>query len=303
MSAHAGGGATGRGPNYGGVSHAALLAGASAFALAALGASGVAWAGCVLSLQTIATPISGPIFSNGGAIRITGSGSISGGPDGVDAFKCPITTLTNQSGATVGSGDGNAAIPGGAGVSNASTITTSTNGGKIAGGNGGSGGNTGGAGGAGASNAETITTLTNSGKIGGGNGGSGGTFGAAGGVGVSNVGTTITLTNSDAISGGTAALASPRAAWAAQASRTRRSRQSDCSSTRQPARSAGETAPMAPAKAPPAARGCRTPGRSAAAPAAETTSSRAPGAGRDTGFRRDHDAVQQRRDQRRKRRL
>ena len=53
---------------------AALLAGASAFALAALGASGVARAACVPSLQIIARPISGPVVSNGGAITVTGSG-------------------------------------------------------------------------------------------------------------------------------------------------------------------------------------------------------------------------------------
>jgi len=56
------------GPNYGRVSRAALLAGASAFALAAFGASGVARAACVPSPQIIAAPTSGPISSNGGAI-------------------------------------------------------------------------------------------------------------------------------------------------------------------------------------------------------------------------------------------
>ncbi len=35
-------------------------------------------------------PISGPIFSNGGVITVTGSGSVSGGPDGVDAPICPL---------------------------------------------------------------------------------------------------------------------------------------------------------------------------------------------------------------------
>ena len=85
------------GPNYGRVSRAALLAGASVFGLAALGAAGVARAACVPSPQIIATPLR-PILSNGGAITITGSGSITGDPggDGVDALTCPITTLTNQ---------------------------------------------------------------------------------------------------------------------------------------------------------------------------------------------------------------
>ena len=68
---------------------------------------------------------------------------------------------------------------GGAGVSNAGTITTLSNSGKISGGNGGAG--RGGAGGAGVSNAGTITTLTNSGTISGGGGGS--AFGPAGGAG------------------------------------------------------------------------------------------------------------------------
>ena len=116
MGDHAGGRAVGggnrasdrAGPNYGRVSRAALLAGASAFALAALGASGVARAACVPSPQIIATPTSGPIFSNGGAITVTGSGSITGGPggDGVDALTCPITTLTNQPGGTISGGNG-----------------------------------------------------------------------------------------------------------------------------------------------------------------------------------------------------
>ena len=117
MGAHAGGRAAGgepkqasvrAGPNYGRVSRAALLAGASVFALAALGASGVARAACDPSPQIIATPTSGPIFSNGGAITVTGSGSITGGPggDGVDALTCAITTLTNQLGGTISGGAG-----------------------------------------------------------------------------------------------------------------------------------------------------------------------------------------------------
>ena len=94
-----------------GRSRPALLASASLVALAALGASGVARAPCVPSPQIIATPVSGPIDSNGGAITVTGTGSITGGPggDGVDAFTCAITTLTNQSGGTISGGTAPAA--------------------------------------------------------------------------------------------------------------------------------------------------------------------------------------------------
>src|SRR5580704_362825 len=112
MGTHAGGRATGggrkqasdrAGPNYRRVSRAALLAGASAFALAALGASGVARAACDPSPQTIAKPTSGPVVSNGGAITVTGSGSISGGPssDAVDALTCAITKLTIKPGGSI----------------------------------------------------------------------------------------------------------------------------------------------------------------------------------------------------------
>ncbi len=143
MGAHAVGRAVGAsdraGPNYGRVYRAALLAGASAFALAALGASGAARAACFPSPQIIATPTPGPIFSNGGAITVTGSGSITGGPGGddVDALTCPITTLTNRPGGTISGGNGASGAVGGVGVSNASTIITLTNSGTIGGGNGG----------------------------------------------------------------------------------------------------------------------------------------------------------------------
>ncbi len=189
------------GPNYGRVSRAALLAGASAFALAALGASGVARAACVPSPQIIATPTPGPIFSNGGAITVTGSGSVTGGPggDGVDAFNCPITTLTNQSGGTISGGNGVGGFTGGAGgagVSNTGAITSLTNSAAISGGAGGFvapfTGN-GGVGGAGVSNAAkaTIGSLSNgtTGTIKGGAGGSGTFAGGAGGAAVSNGGT------------------------------------------------------------------------------------------------------------------
>jgi len=88
--------------------------------------------------QTISTPTTGPVLSNGGAITITGSGSILGLPsaDGVDALTCPITTLTNESRGTINVGTGFGALVGGAGVLNASTITTLTNSGAISGGKG-----------------------------------------------------------------------------------------------------------------------------------------------------------------------
>ena len=137
-----------------GRSRPALLASASLVALAALNASGVARAACVPSPQIIATPVSGPIDSNGGAITVTGTGSITGGPggDGVDALTCAITTLTNQSGGTISGGNGASGTVGGAGgvgVSNANTITTLNNSGAISGGNGGSGTGSDGRGGAG----------------------------------------------------------------------------------------------------------------------------------------------------------
>jgi hypothetical protein len=91
---------------------------------------------------------------------------------------------------------------GGAGVSNAGTITSLNNSGAITGGNGGAGTTKGGAGGAGVSNAGTIKTLTNSGTITGGNGGSGAAQGGAGGTGLANTGTITTLTNIGTISNG-----------------------------------------------------------------------------------------------------
>jgi hypothetical protein len=198
-------------PNYGRLSRAALLAGASAFALVALGAP--ARAACVPSPQIINVPASGPIFSNGGAITVTGSGSIEGDPDGVDAVTCPISTLTNQSGGTINGGAGAGGFlaggAGGVGVSNARTIETMTNGGAISGGRGGSAFSRGGVGGAGLSNAGTITTLTNNGKMSGGSGGGGAERGGAGGEGLWDAeGATITtLTNSGKIAGGSGGLA------------------------------------------------------------------------------------------------
>ena len=89
------------------ISRASLLAGASLVALAALAAPDRALAQCSGSRQTISTPTTGPVLSDGGAITVTGSGSISGDPgDGVDAVTCAITTLTNQSGGTISGGNG-----------------------------------------------------------------------------------------------------------------------------------------------------------------------------------------------------
>src|SRR5271165_6892997 len=88
----------------------AMLAGASVAALTALGGAGVARA-CVPSLQTISGQTAGPIVSNGGAITVTGSGSVNGGPTGVAALNCSITTLTNIG--SIGGGAGVTSGPGG----------------------------------------------------------------------------------------------------------------------------------------------------------------------------------------------
>ena len=77
-------------------SRAALLAGASLIALAALGPSGAAQAACTRPEQAITGSISGPVFSNGGAITISGTGEVIGGAEGVYAQNCGITTLSNS---------------------------------------------------------------------------------------------------------------------------------------------------------------------------------------------------------------
>jgi hypothetical protein len=101
-------------------------------------------------------------------------------------------------------GAGSVAGAGGAGVWNASTITSLSNSGAIAGGNGGAGFFGGGFGGAGVANSGTIGSLSNRGKIVGGAGGPGNTTGAvgAGAAAVMNSGTIKTLTNSGTIRGG-----------------------------------------------------------------------------------------------------
>src|SRR5665213_4625918 len=102
--------------------------------------------------QTISTTVSGPIFSTGGFISVTSSGTIDGGPTGVAALSFSITTLSNSGSILGGSGVGTSA-PGGVGVLNDQTIATLTNRGTITGGNGGDGSSAGGSGGAGVANA------------------------------------------------------------------------------------------------------------------------------------------------------
>ena len=46
--------------------------------------------------RIISGPVAGPILSNGGAITVTSTGIIAGGPDGVDAVTYSITKLTNR---------------------------------------------------------------------------------------------------------------------------------------------------------------------------------------------------------------
>ena len=130
------------------ISRASLLAGASLVALVAFAAPDRAFAACSGLNRTISTPTTGPVYSNGGAITVTKSGSITG-LDGVDVTVCPTTTLTNSGMISGGSAGANTDAAGGAGVSNSATttITKLTNSGMIGGG--GAGGNADAAGGAG----------------------------------------------------------------------------------------------------------------------------------------------------------
>ncbi len=87
--------------------------------------------------QIISGPVTGPIDSNGGAITVTSTGSVTSpsgvtGLVGVDVTIYSTTTLTNNG--AISGGAGSAA--GGAGVSNSATttITTLTNTGAISGG-------------------------------------------------------------------------------------------------------------------------------------------------------------------------
>ena len=210
-----------------------LLAGASLAALVAVGGPGAAWAGCTPSTQTISTPLTGPVFANGGNISVLSSGTIGGGRVGVFAQHCGIDTLTNNgsigaahgapggaggigvranagqaiglldnaTGATISGGRGGFGFTsrsvgmGGVGVSSAGTIAALTNSGGIEGGNGGRGFFAG-TGGAAIANSGTFTTLTNMAVIRGGAGGSGSSGGGAGGAGLTNAGTLRTLSNS-----------------------------------------------------------------------------------------------------------
>jgi PEP-CTERM motif len=212
---------------------ATLLVGASIAALAMLGGLHEAEA-CSPSTQQIKNSVTGPVLSNGGAIDVTSAGDISGGPEGVYAKDCNITTLSNDG--TVGAGAlgsgvliakslgaltntdfirGGAGLlsnssPGGAGVSNAGTVTSISNSGAIDGGYGSATFLHGTDGGSGLSNqlGATIDSLTNlkTGTIQGGGGGFGPSSGdaGAGGAGVSNAGTITALTNKGAIGGGDA---------------------------------------------------------------------------------------------------
>src|SRR5271165_928760 len=73
-----------------------LLAGASLVVLAALGAPGPVRAACTGADQIFSVPTLGPVSSTGGAITVSSSGSIQGGPTGVDASTCSVTQLTNS---------------------------------------------------------------------------------------------------------------------------------------------------------------------------------------------------------------
>src|SRR5271166_6202497 len=73
------------------ISRAALLAGASLVALAALAAPDRALAACSGKNQTISSPsFPGPIFGKGGNITVDAVASIAGGPTGVYARNCGI---------------------------------------------------------------------------------------------------------------------------------------------------------------------------------------------------------------------
>jgi hypothetical protein len=85
--------------------------------------------------QIITGPVTGPILSNGFAITVTKTGSIAGGPDGVDAVAFSITTLANRG--AINGAAGATSATGGLGVSNRRTIATLINNGLIDGGAGG----------------------------------------------------------------------------------------------------------------------------------------------------------------------
>ncbi len=123
----------------GGGGQAALMAGASLIALAALGAP--AASACSGHNQTISNLVTGPIFSTGGQITVLASGTVTGDPDGVDVIDCSATTLTNQGeipgqNGVYGFGGTKAGV--GVGIAPGRTLTSLFNaaGAKILGGNG-----------------------------------------------------------------------------------------------------------------------------------------------------------------------
>src|SRR5271166_4302517 len=80
-----------------GRSRAALLAGASLVALAALTAPDRAFAACSGKNRTISSSSTpGPIFGKGGNITVDAGASIAGGPTGVYAKNCGIGALSNS---------------------------------------------------------------------------------------------------------------------------------------------------------------------------------------------------------------
>jgi hypothetical protein len=123
-----------------GVSRASLLASVSLVASVVLAAPDRALAKCSGANQTFSTATTGPVFSDGGALTVTKSGSVTGasgltGLDGVDAVKCRVTTLGNSGAIAGGAGNGTFVSGfGGAAVSNAGTIRILTNTGAINGG-------------------------------------------------------------------------------------------------------------------------------------------------------------------------
>jgi hypothetical protein len=168
----------------------ALLASASLIALASFSAPDPARAACNGVDQTFSKTVKGPILSTGGKITVNAAGVINGGPTGVDAASCSISTLSNLG--VISGGVAATSKTSADGVLNRQTITTLTNNGRISGGSGGASAPGGGA----IGNGGTIGTLTNAGMI---NGGSGVQLGGAG---LLNDNTITTLMNTGTISGG-----------------------------------------------------------------------------------------------------
>jgi hypothetical protein len=143
----------------------------------------------------------GPVYSDGGDITVDAGASIAGGPTGVYAENYGIGTLSNN-GEIIGANFAGG-VQGGIGVKVASgqtvNLLSNVNGATISGGNGPSSGTA--AAGSGVSNAGTITSLTNAGKIS--SGETGGSYNLPGVAnGIVNSGTIATLTNTGTILGG-----------------------------------------------------------------------------------------------------